>query len=239
MPTDNGNGDDHGWWLAVAAWCGSNGDEQKWRKQQSLSSMSLVRIIVLSSSLRSVLVCEAAEAPDPVLDIDGKKLRAGVDYYILPIIRGRGGGLTLASPTGDTCPLSVIQEQLEVKHGLPLIFTPVNPKKDVVRVSTDLNIKFSASTICVESTVWKFEYDEILGQYFIYDGAVEGNPGRETVDNWFKIENFDDKDYKLVFCPTVCKFCKVICKDVGIFVQGGTRRLALSDVPLRIMFKKA
>ena len=133
----------------------------------------------------------------------------------------------------------MFQEQLEVKPGLPLIFTPVNPKKGVVRVSTDLNIKFSASTICVESTVWKFEYDEILGQYFIYDGAVEGNPGRETVDNWFKIENFDDKDYKLVFCPTVCKFCKVICKNVGFFVQGGTRRLALSDVPLRIMFKKA
>lgn len=182
----------------------------------------------------------AAEEPAPVLDTDRNLVRAGVDYYILPVIRGRGGGLTLASTGNETCPLDVVQEQLEVKNGLPLTFRPVNPKKGVVRVSTDQNIKFSGATICVQSTVWKLDnYDASTGKYFITTGGVEGKPGRETISNWFKIETYGD-DYKLVFCPTVCNYCKVICKDVGIFMQDGKRRLALTeDAPFRVMLKKA
>ena len=71
-------------------------------------------------------------------------------------------------------------------------------------------------------------------------GGVEGNPGPATLSNWFKIEKFGD-DYKLVFCPTVCNFCKVVCKDVGIFIDDdGLRRLALTDdQPFKVMFKNA
>ncbi|KAL5746927.1 hypothetical protein ACOSP7_023916 [Xanthoceras sorbifolium] len=187
------------------------------------------------------LVVTADASPDPVLDITGKKLRAGTDYYILPVFRGRGGGLTLASTGNETCPLDVVQEQHEVENGLPLTFFPVNVKKGVVRLSTDQNIKFSAATICVQSTVWKLDnYDESLGQWFVTSGGVEGNPGPGTTSNWFKIERFGD-DYKLVFCPSVCDFCKVICRDIGIYIDraAGTRRLALSDTPFKVMFKKA
>ncbi|XVF30310.1 hypothetical protein REPUB_Repub16aG0045700 [Reevesia pubescens] len=188
----------------------------------------------------SFLLCANA-APDPVLDITGKKLRTGTNYYILPVFRGRGGGLTLASSTrNETCPLDVVQEQLEVSNGLPLTFSPVNIKKGVIRVSTDQNIKFYASTICVQSTVWKLaNFDDSTQQWLVTSGGVEGNPGRETVDNWFKIEKYED-DYKLVFCPTVCDFCKVLCRDVGVFIDdAGVRRLALSDVPFKVMFKRA
>ncbi|OMP05594.1 Proteinase inhibitor I3, Kunitz legume [Corchorus olitorius] len=198
-------------------------------------------ILILFLAALAFLICaNAAAAPDPVLDITGKILRTGTDYYILPVIRGRGGGLTLASTGNDTCPLDVVQEQLEVSNGLPVTFSPVNVKKGVVRVSTDQNIKFSAASICVQSTVWKLEsFDEATQQWFVTTGGVEGNPGRETVDNWFKIEKYE-KDYKLVFCPTVCDFCKVICRDVGVFIDHrGVRRLALSDVPFRVMFNKA
>ncbi|KAG8378604.1 hypothetical protein BUALT_Bualt07G0002800 [Buddleja alternifolia] len=178
----------------------------------------------------------AAQSPSPVLDIAGNKLRAGTDYYMLPVIRGRGGGLTLASTGNKTCPLGVVQEQFEVKNGLPLTFTPVNSKKGVIRVSTDQNIKFSAASTCVQSTVWKLDYDESIGKYFVMTGGVEGNPGRETISNWFKIEEYEG-DYKLFFCPTVCNFCKVICRNVGIFLQDGKRRLGVSltdDVPFRM-----
>uniref|UniRef100_A0A2N9F5V6 Uncharacterized protein n=1 Tax=Fagus sylvatica TaxID=28930 RepID=A0A2N9F5V6_FAGSY len=127
------------------------------------------------------------------LDLAGEKLRTGVDYYILPVIRGRGGGLTLASTRNKTCPLDVVQEQHEISNGLPLTFSSVNPKKGVVRVSTDLNIKFSAATICVQSTVWKLDkFDESTRQWFVTTGGVEGNPGRETTSNWYKIEKYDD-----------------------------------------------
>lgn len=182
----------------------------------------------------------AAEAPPEVVDIDGKILRTGIDYYILPVVRGRGGGLTMDSIGNKTCPLdAVVQEQEEVKQGLPLTFTPFNPKKGVIRESTDLNIIFSANSICVQTTQWKLDnFDETTGKYFITLGGNQGNPGRETISNWFKIEKFE-RDYKLVYCPTVCDFCKVICKDIGIFIQDGVRRLALSDDPFKVMFKKA
>ncbi|XP_016512642.1 kunitz trypsin inhibitor 5-like [Nicotiana tabacum] len=195
--------------------------------------------LIFTISFNSFL-SSAAEAPPAVIDIAGKKLRTGVDYYILPVVRGRGGGLTLDSTGNESCPLdAVVQEHHEIKNGLPLTFTPVNPKKGVIRESTDLNIKFSAASICVQTTLWKLDdFDEATGKYFITIGGNEGNPGRETISNWFKIDKFE-RDYKLVYCPTVCNFCKVICKDVGIFIQDGTRRLALSDVPFKVMFKKA
>ena len=204
------------------------------------TAIVLVLPIFLFAIMTMIPLHGAADsAPDPVLDLAGEKLRTGVDYYILPVIRGRGGGLTLASTRNKTCPLDVVQEQHEVSNGLPLTFSSVNPKKGVVRVSTHLNIKFSAATISVQSTVWKLDnFDESTGQWFVTTGGVEGNPGRETTSNWFKIEKYDD-DYKLVFCPTVCDFCKVLCRDVGIYIEDGRRSLALSDVPFKVMFKKA
>ncbi|CAK9138323.1 unnamed protein product [Ilex paraguariensis] len=198
---------------------------------------------LLLSSLAVALLANAwlgaaVAAPNPVLDITGKKLQTDVEYYILPVFRGRGGGLTLASTGNKTCPLDVVQDRLEVNNGLPLTFSPVNLTKGVVRESTDLNIKFSAATICVQSTVWKLDYDESLRQYFVTSGGVEGNPGRETISNWFKIEKYED-DYKLVFCPTVCDYCRVICRYIGIYNQKGVGRLAPSDVPFKVMFKGA
>lgn len=198
----------------------------------------LITIFLFAVTTRP-LPAAADAAPDPVLDIASKKLRTGVDYHILPVIRGRGGGLTLASTRNKTCPLDVVQELQEVSNGLPVTFSPVNLTKGVVRVSTDLNIKFSASTNCVQSTVWKLDkFDESRSQWFVTSGGVEGNPGRQTTSNWFKIEKYDS-DYKLVFCPTVCNFCKVLCRDVGVYIEEGRRLLALSDVPFMVMFKKA
>ncbi|WKA09009.1 hypothetical protein VitviT2T_026688 [Vitis vinifera] len=52
-----------------------------------------------------------------------------VKYYILPIICGSDGGITTASVGNETCPLDVVQDQLKASNGLPLTFTPVNPKK--------------------------------------------------------------------------------------------------------------
>ncbi|KAL3835316.1 hypothetical protein ACJIZ3_010052 [Penstemon smallii] len=193
---------------------------------------------ILFSIYTNSLLTAAAPESSPVLDIAKNNLQTGSKYYILPVIRGRGGGLTLAHTGNNTCPLDVAQEQHEVENGLPLTFRPVNSKRGVIRVSTDLNIKFSAAPNCVKSNVWKLDnFDETMRQYFITSGGVEGNPGRETISNWFKIEEYGS-DYKLVFCPTVCNYCKVICRDVGIFLQDGVRRLALGDVPLIVMFRK-
>ncbi|GMI65904.1 ARABIDOPSIS THALIANA KUNITZ TRYPSIN INHIBITOR 5 [Hibiscus trionum] len=181
----------------------------------------------------------ASDGPEPVLDISGQELRTGVDYYVLPVVRGRGGGLTLDSANNETlCPLFVVQEQLEVSTGLPLHFSPVNVEQGVIRESTDLNVIFNVFTICIQSNVWSLVYDESLQKYVVAISGVVGNPGRETLNNWFKIEKFDD-DYKLVFCPAVCNICRPVCGNLGVFIDNGVRRLVLTDDPLKVVFRRA
>ena len=201
--------------------------------------LALVLLIALSSK---PLLGAADASPEQVVDTSGKKLRAGANYYIiLPSVPHHpkfrtGGGLGLAS-IGESCTLDIVV--VNGYLGLPLTFTPVNPKKGVIRVSTDLNIKFLAHTSCPHhSTVWTLEFAASMGQWFVTTGGVVGNPGWQTIHNWFKIEKYDGA-YKLVYCPSVLPH-KHLCKNVGLFVdEKGNKRLALSDVPLKVQFQQA
>ncbi|KAF6158896.1 hypothetical protein GIB67_012313, partial [Kingdonia uniflora] len=111
-----------------------------------------------------------------VRDVTDRNLQAGAEYYILPVVPGRAGGLTGGSPKNGTCPLDVVKNSMKYQM-----------LKD---------------------------FDEPTQQWYVTMGGVEGNPG-------------------------VCDFCKVICRDIGIFIDdNGVRCLALSDEPFKIMFKK-
>ncbi|KAI3936123.1 hypothetical protein MKW92_004323 [Papaver armeniacum] len=200
--------------------------------------------ISLAISVQFSAVSAASEA---VLDIKGQSLRKGTKYYVLPVARGMGGGLVLGKQlNGTQCPLHVVQAQREIFDGIPLTFTSVKPNAPVIRVSTDLNVKFSASSICFQSMVWSLtDFDESVSKRFIAADGVAGNPGLQTVGNWFKIEKDGviKNSYKFLHCPGVCNFCKVICKEVGIFIgSDGVRRLSLindGERPFRVMFKRA
>ncbi|KAJ1427643.1 Proteinase inhibitor I3, Kunitz legume [Sesbania bispinosa] len=144
------------------------------------------------------------------------------------------GGVSLKSIGGDKCKLNVVF--VGDSFGLPLKFTPFNQKKGVIHVSTDLNIMFSAETNSTQSPVWKLDdFDASTGQWFVTNGGVLGNPGSKTVKSWFKIENYKG-NYKLVYCPSVCKKCRVQCRDIGIYEDKNGKRLALSDVPYNFQF---
>ncbi|KAJ0763556.1 putative proteinase inhibitor I3, Kunitz legume, kunitz inhibitor STI-like superfamily [Helianthus annuus] len=130
---------------------------------------------IILFSLALVFAANAAPAPAPVLDVRGKYLRTGAKYYVMPVVPDdEHGGLF---PVNNT-----VAQSRDYDLGQQLTFSPVNPKKGVIRLSTDVNIKFS------DSTVWKVKYDKALKQYAVMVGGVEGNPGPETLDNWFKIE---------------------------------------------------
>ncbi|KAI4297121.1 hypothetical protein L6164_037025 [Bauhinia variegata] len=199
--------------------------------------LAFASLIALSTQ---PLLGKADASPEQVVDTFGKKLRVGSNYYIVPVStypkRGTLGGLALAS-IGLMCPLDVVA--VRGYPGLPLTFTPIDPKKGVVRVSSDLNIQFSAKTKCPQSTVWQLDhFDAKTGQWFVTTGGVLGNPGWQTLRNWLKIEKYD-ADYKLRYCPTVCPY-RHLCKDVGLYVdEYGNNRLALSDVPIKVRFQKA
>ncbi|KAG2384992.1 Miraculin protein [Vigna angularis] len=186
---------------------------------------SILIAFVLLFALSSQPLLGAADAsPEQVVDTSGKKLRVG---------------LSIAS-LDESCPLDVVLVRGSL--GLPLSFSPVDPKKGVVRVSTDLNIMFSTDhTSCAEySPVWKLDhFDVAKGQWFVTTGGSVGNPSWGTIRNWFKIEKFEGA-YKIVYCPTLLPYSKHLCKDVGIFVnENGYKRLALSDVPFKVKFQLA
>ncbi|KAI5674941.1 hypothetical protein M9H77_05891 [Catharanthus roseus] len=191
----------------------------------------------LSLILFSTLINNSfAFALESVLDEAGKKLRADSFYFILPdtiYAPGQGGGLIRGLIGNDTCSLGVVQDPDQNKEGLPLRFYPFNAKKGVVRVSTDLNIQFGFTESCNQYTVWKLE-----DNYFVGLGGVVGNLSPEFISSWFKIEKYR-YGYKLVYCPSVCSYCQVQCKDIGIVYENGKRRLALSDAPYQIKFRKA
>ncbi|KAK4370772.1 hypothetical protein RND71_010247 [Anisodus tanguticus] len=175
-------------------------------------------------------------APEPVLDINGEILRIHTMYYIVPINR-TNGGLAVKTIGNETCQLGIIEEKYD-ENGDFLEFIPVDKKKGVIRVSTDLNVAILSNYECRQSTVWQLEtYDSKTWKYFINVGGIDGNPGPQTIRNWFKIEKYG-RGYKFVYCPSVCSYCKVICKDVGVYIINGQRRLALSNVPLVFNFKK-
>ncbi|KAK7314786.1 hypothetical protein VNO77_33320 [Canavalia gladiata] len=197
-----------------------------------ITMLSLVLLIALSTK---ALIGAAGPAPEQVVDTSGKILRTGYNYYIVPA-SSDVGGLALSS-TGQDCPLDVVA--VDGYQGLPVAFIPFNYKKGVIRVSTDLNIFFSAETSCPQSTVWKLkDYDYSLGQWFVTTDGVLGNPGPQTISNWFKIEKYEDA-YKLVYCPSVCSGCSYECSDIGIYEDQYGKRLALTYPPFKVQFQRA
>ncbi|KAM7523513.1 hypothetical protein LguiA_013415 [Lonicera macranthoides] len=202
------------------------------------TSLILLSYLIFTIFGNPLLTSAVDPSTEPVRDTAGQDIVSGTSYYILPGRGGNGGGLILTSPRRQTCPRQIAQDPNEANHGLPLSFSPWNHER-TVRVNTDINIKFNIRRACNESTVWRFDANsQVPGPYFITLGGVEGNPGRETITNWFKIQRFED-GYNLQYCPTVCQSCRIICGDIGIINDNGRRRLGLSETPFKVVFKKA
>ncbi|XP_031263005.1 miraculin-like [Pistacia vera] len=194
---------------------------------------------------------------DPLLDVNGEKLLTGTPYYIVSAIRGGGGGGLSLLPSKTRCPLDVVQEKLDINRGQSLLFSPATQNEDgffmnpliirayhiispatengdgIVYESSDLNIRFySQDALCLQ-IVWRVnDYDSSTGEWFITRSGVAGNPGAETLLNWFKFERFGNThSYKIVHCPKVCDTCATLCGDVGVHLLSGTRRLVLKADP--------
>ncbi|KAA8550070.1 hypothetical protein F0562_001754 [Nyssa sinensis] len=166
---------------------------------------------------------------DPVLDIEGNELQAAESYYALPLIWALGGGLTVArNINGTICPLNVVQALSEVDNGRPLKFSAIMDKEDVIRESTPLDIQFSTTTICPQSTVWT-----VNGAFI-----TTGGEGGSIISN-FRIQKSNElsfgKTYKFVYC-----FARMACQDIGRSEVNGRRPLTLMiNRPWEVVFVKA
>ncbi|CAA7029510.1 unnamed protein product [Microthlaspi erraticum] len=190
---------------------------------------SLLYVFLLFAAFISHSGAARPATDPPVKDMYNNPLIVGIRYFVLPLTPG-GGGLTYIETQNTTCPGTVVQDQNEASRGIPVKFWP-SVQSTTVNVSTDLNVQFP------DYTIWRLDSFG-TDQYLVSICGVRGNPGRETVSNWFKIEKFQF-NYKIRFCPTVCDECRVMWRDIGVFVKDGKRILALSDVPLMVLFQKA
>ncbi|XP_006347486.1 miraculin-like [Solanum tuberosum] len=100
--------------------------------------MNKVLILVLLYVVAIFTSSNSAPESDPILDINGKILRTHTTYLVVPV-NHKYGGISLETTGNEKCQLGVVQEIYNV-HGGSVALFPLNPKKGVIRVSTDLNI---------------------------------------------------------------------------------------------------
>ncbi|KAH9301294.1 hypothetical protein KI387_012877, partial [Taxus chinensis] len=174
---------------------------------------------------------ESEEGGAVVVDVDGQPLRAGVQYYVLPLRRGSGGGLTLKARYED-CAKVVAQERGELERGLPVVFEPASGKKGVmIREGVEQIIEMPAANACVASRRWGVVKDAITP----VKGFVAAVGGSAT----FRIEKKGDF-YALNYCPTVCETCRPTCGELGIYIDGKSNRWLTVGGPIfNVLFKKA
>ncbi|KAK9085460.1 hypothetical protein Sjap_025871 [Stephania japonica] len=217
---------------------------------KNMSLIALTSIFLFISTINASM--GVLPLPKPVVvDADGDRVQVGVEYYLVSNIWGAGGGgLALGRNRNPTkiCPLSVVQMSSDLMNGLPISFFPVNDSpvgRRAVRTSTDYIVQFNTtgtvSRICGKEPKWKL--DESDGKYFI------STTNEITTDMMykFKIERVGGiaslNNYKLSYCPTVCRTCvPLLCKDIGVDWNptDRLRRLVLTDdSPFVFLFFKA
>lgn len=92
---------------------------------------------------------------DVIYDSAGTELLRGNPYYILPLLRRSGGGLTLSRSTKDACPLNVTQESFEVNNGGPFTFSPIVQDEEIIPVAYPISISAYVVNPCHGSNIWK------------------------------------------------------------------------------------
>ncbi|KAF5800675.1 putative proteinase inhibitor I3, Kunitz legume, kunitz inhibitor STI-like superfamily [Helianthus annuus] len=90
---------------------------------------------IILFSLAFIFAVNSAPSPAPVLDTHGNYLRTGGGYLLIPL-DGLVGGPYVRDLGKKSCVPGVVLSYND-NDGIPMTFAPVNPKKGVIRLSTD------------------------------------------------------------------------------------------------------
>ncbi|KAJ1431308.1 Proteinase inhibitor I3, Kunitz legume [Sesbania bispinosa] len=173
-----------------------------------------------------------------VKDIKGNPIFSGSKIYIVSAIRGAGGGgVTLGQIGESTCPVTVVQEPIDIWRGLPLHFDVpgFSPGPGIIFTNvTALNIEFEEKPECAESSKWVVvaEIGKIFPQQWVGIGGVGDHPGKKIIDGKFYIQIYEDWAYKLVFCSTNGH----VCSNIGRFER---RLILINDDSFPVVFVDA
>ncbi|KAI9086163.1 hypothetical protein K1719_031884 [Acacia pycnantha] len=129
-----------------------------------------------------------------VLDLDGKPLVSGGDYYmIMGLISPGPGGVFLANTGNDkTCPVDVnivfcCRTCIEPQNclGEAVRFNRL-AKIGIVKTNLLLSITFAKTPSCAQSPEWILVKEE--GAWLVGIGGPEDHPGKEILTGLFIIE---------------------------------------------------
>jgi hypothetical protein len=174
---------------------------------------SLTLCFLLFVFITNLSIAFSNEDVEQVLDINGNAIFPGGEYYILPALRGPGGGGVRIGKTGDLkCPVTVLQDRREVKNGLPVKFTIPDISTGIIFTGTPVEIEFFKKPNCAKSSKWLVFVDNVIKKACVGIGSPENYPGVQTLSGTFNIHKHESGfGYKLGFCikgsPT--------CLDIG------------------------
>ncbi|XP_042503529.1 miraculin-like [Macadamia integrifolia] len=227
-------------------------------------------LLVLALTLQSQAISHSHSHSHAVLDTDGNELKAGQPYYLVSAARaGSGGGVALdrrhssqssmvkqhstntnfgspvsLSPASDSQDDMIIRKDSFFESAVERMFlgnTPSPSQERTINEATDLNIRFSEMPV-----VWQVQESHESSSKshtrYVTIGGQPGHPGSSTVRNWFKINRISSSspEYRIAYCPSVCKSCPVECGNIGIMEQNGKRWLTLTQSrEFPFMFVKA
>ncbi|XP_051136686.1 kunitz trypsin inhibitor 5-like [Andrographis paniculata] len=172
----------------------------------------------------------AAEEDAAVRDTDGDHLMAGNKYYIVPTLRGSGGGLLLSDYNSEGCEITVAQSGDKRNRGIPWSFHPADPAQTHINISESLNIKSVYPVACTGSIVWRIGSADSAseGQLIQLAGSLGDPSCWPYTTTWFKIEKGKyQNSYKFVYNPE--DICPEATEDsnLSIGVGSGARTLVL------------
>lgn len=173
-------------------------------------SIALFVPLALSSTFSSDLLLPSqlsiGNSYPSVLDVDGNPLKVGAKYYVLPSLRGSGGGLTLSRVVDKNvkvCPQDIVQVPKELNPGLPVEFFPAYPG-ELIKVNNPINVKFiTEMSSCVNFTVWKMDKKY---KYVVSRGTLGA---LNRIRNWFRIVPYG-KDYRYIYTCLTFFFLKLV-----------------------------
>nr|APW29212.1 soybean trypsin inhibitor [Helianthus annuus] len=188
---------------------------------------------------------------DVIYDSVGNKLLKGVPYYIMPLLRGTGGGLTLTRATKDACPLDVTQEPFELSYGVPFTITPIIFDENYVREAYPVSIEANVADPCQGSKILKLSTsDNIVAATATATTKTITIGGQlNAPESCFQLAEDDMmpglRSYQIQLCPFKCgsntsTSTDMTCYNIGLVSNpDGKRFLAPTDAIYPVVFQNS
>ncbi|KAJ4954169.1 hypothetical protein NE237_031001 [Protea cynaroides] len=149
------------------------------------------------------------------------------------------------SPASNSHDDMIIRKDSFFEYAVDAMFhqnTP-SPQERTIHEATDLNIRFSDMPVVWQVQESHHSSPKSYALRYVTIGGQPGHPGSSTMRNWFKIKRISSSsnpEYRIAYCPSVCKSCPVECGNVSIMEENEKRWLAVSQYrEFPFMFVKA